>query len=208
NYSYLSKIREVVKKHKRKYDFVIVCGGGSLARKYISALEKDGKNKKLWSFAGIAATRSNAKFVNYFFGKEPKKGIPTSVGQIKQRLKDEGIVITGALQYGKNSTSDSDSAKIAREIKAEFVNLTDVKGLYDKNPKKSKNAKLIKEITWKDFDKKARDLSYKPGQHFVLDQTASEIIKKSKIPTYIIQNPSDLDKFLKGEKFTGTIVRG
>ncbi len=50
-------------------------------------------------------------------------------------------------------------------------------------------------------------MKFKPGQHFVLDQTASVEIKKNKITTYILgQNINNLDNLLKGKKFKGTII--
>ena len=90
-----------------------------------------------------------------------------------------------------------------------LVNLTNVFGLHDKNPKKFKNAKFISKITWKDFDKMANESEFKPGQHFVLDQSASKIIMNDKIKTYIIgSNMKHLDNLLNNRKFRGTIIEG
>jgi uridylate kinase len=38
--SFLRAFRQVIKKNTNKCKFVIVCGGGSVARKYISALKE------------------------------------------------------------------------------------------------------------------------------------------------------------------------
>jgi uridylate kinase len=73
--SFLRKFREVIKKNTKHYKFVIVCGGGSVARKYISALKEEGKSDYLQSLAGIAITRVNARFMAYFFGQDPEFGI-------------------------------------------------------------------------------------------------------------------------------------
>ena len=55
----------------------------------------------------------------------------------------------------------------------------------------------------------ANKLKYQPGQHFVLDQTAAEIIMKNKIKTSIIgKNLKNLNNILKGKKFKGTIIQG
>ena len=67
--SYLKKFREVIKRNSRKYKFIIVCGGGSVARKYIYALREIGINETLQSMAGISATRTNARFMSYFSTK-------------------------------------------------------------------------------------------------------------------------------------------
>ena len=88
-----------------------------------------------------------------------------------------------------------------------FINLTNVSGLYDRNPKKFKNAKFIPKISWTNFYKIAVKMKFKPGQHFVLDQKASKMILKNKIPTYILgKNLNNLNNFLKNKKFKGTII--
>jgi uridylate kinase len=203
--TYLEKFKKVILKNKSKYKFIIVCGGGSIARKYISAINP--KHKKMQSLAGIAATRMNARFMNYFFNQEPKDGIPLKMQQVKDYLKKQDIIFCGALGYHPHQTSDSTSAQIAHELKTKFINLTNVKGLFTKNPKTNKDAKFIEKISWKNFDKIANKLKFHPGQHFVLDQKASKIIKENKIPTYILGlDTKQLDNFLNNKKFIGTTI--
>lgn len=207
NYKYLAEFKKVLKKNTKNYKFIVVCGGGSLARKYISAIEKANQNRKFQSLSGIAATRTNARFMNYFFGIEPIHGIPQTMKAVKKYLKKLDIIFCGALEYKPDQTSDSTAANISKKFKAEFINLTNVKGLYTKNPKKYKDAKFISKITWKEFNKRAQQIKFHPGQHFVLDQTASKLILKNKIPTYIIMNLNQLDNFLKNKKFIGTTIK-
>ena len=59
----LKSFREVIKKNTNKYKFVIVCGGGSTARKYINALKEDNKSDYLQSLIGISTTRLNARLI-------------------------------------------------------------------------------------------------------------------------------------------------
>lgn len=206
---YLGEFKKILKKNSKKYKFIVVCGGGSIARKYIHALKDIGISEKLQSLAGISATRMNARFMSYFFNQEPFKGIPQKMGEIHTYLKKQEIVFCGALEYRPKQTSDSTSAEIAKHFKCDFINLTNVAGLYDKNPKKFKNAKFISEISWKEFDRIANKMKYKPGQHFVLDQTASGIILKNKITTYIIgEDLKQLDNLLNNGKFKGTRIQG
>ena len=90
-----------------------------------------------------------------------------------------------------------------------FCNITNVPGLYDKDPRKFKNAKFISEISFGDFLRMANKVNYKPGQHFVLDQTAANMIMKNKITTYILgKDMGNLDNFLKRKKFRGTMIGG
>jgi len=208
NYSYLKKFKQVLEKHKRDYRFVVVCGGGSLARKYIGAIKREGLSEFHQSLAGISATRSNARFVSHFFGFDSMHGVPHTIGTVGKYLKKQGIVFCGALEYREDQTSDSVAAILAKKFKGEFVNLTNVKGLYDKDPNKHKNAKFISRISWKDFDEMIQKIKFKPGQHFVLDQSASKIIRQKKIPTHIIKDLSQLDKYLSWQKFVGTTIEG
>jgi uridylate kinase len=206
---FLKKFREVIKNNTEKYKFVIVCGGGSIARKYINALREIGVNEKLQSMSGISATRMNARFMTYFFGEDAGQGIPHDMKKVRNMLLRNNIVFCGALRYEPKQTSDATAAKLANYFKTEFINLTNVQGLHDKNPKKFKNAKFIPFISWKDFDRMANKEEYKPGQHFVLDQTASKIILKNKITTYILgKDLRQLNSLLKNRKFTGTVIKG
>ena len=207
---FLSQLKKVLKKNTNKYKFVVVCGGGSTAREYIKGLEKEKLSKKIFyqGLLGIATTRLNARFMTYFFGNDANKGIPHDMGEVKNMLKIYDIVFCGALRYAKEETSDGTSAKLANFFKTNFINITNVKGLYNKNPQKFKNAKFISRISWEEFHKMATKQTFKPGQHFVLDQSASKIIKKFKILTYIIgQDTKQLENVLKNKNFKGTLIK-
>lgn len=204
---FLEKFKKTLRKNYGKYKFIVVCGGGSIARKYIKLLEKQGKSRKEISLAGIRATRMNAKLLTQIFGKEANENIPKSMKEVKDNIKKNKVVFCGALRYAKNETSDGTAAKLAGYLNSEFINITNVDGLYTSNPKEDKNANFIASISWKDFEKMALKIKYRPGQHFVLDQNASIIIKRKKIKTYIIgQDMRNLDNFLRKKKFKGTTI--
>ena len=209
NVKFLKEFKKIILKNSKKHKFIIVCGGGSVARKYISGLKNLNVNEKLQSFAGISATRMNARFMNYIFKINSEKGIPHKMRTLKKYIKKQDVVFCGALEYKPDQTSDSTSAEIAKYFKSEFINLTNVQGLHDENPSKYKNAKFISKISWKEFDKIANKIKFKPGQHFVLDQKASIIIMENKITTYILgQNMKQLENLLNNKKFVGTTIRG
>ena len=210
DYSFLKKFEQVLRNNYKNYKFVVVCGGGSLARQYISSLQKEGKrsNKEL-SLAGIRATRMNAKFMMDFFGKESNDDLPESMRKVKGELGKNKVVFCGALRYAPDETSDGTAVKLANYLKTDFVNLTNVDGLYSSNPSTHKGAKFISNISWKNFESIAWKLKYKPGQHFILDQHASTLIKKHKIKSYILgKNLKNLNSLLNNKKFKGTIIQG
>jgi uridylate kinase len=206
---FLEKFRKVLLKNRKKYRFVVVCGGGSTARNYIKGLEDEKSRKKVYlqSMMGIASTRMNARFMTYFFGKDANRGIPHEMKEVKDSLRKNDIVFCGALRYEVDQTSDSTAVKLARFLRCDFVNLTNVKGLYEKNPKRFRSAKFIPEISSKDFLKRARKIEFHPGQHFVLDQTAARIVHKYGVRSFILGEDMDnLDRFLNGRHYVGTVI--
>src|SRR4030042_5496478 len=170
NTDFLEKFKEILLENSKEYKFIVVCGGGKTARNYINGFPNDPRIKKkqfFQVFLGIASTRLNARFMTYFFNEDANKGIPHNMEEVKKLLRKNSVVFCGALRYVKNETSDGTAAKLARFFNTKFINLTDVKGLYTKNPKKFRSAKFIPEISYKDFYKITKKIEYKPGQHFV-----------------------------------------
>jgi uridylate kinase len=202
----LEKFKKILLKNKN-YKFVVVCGGGNTARIYIKGI-KNKRNKILYqSLLGKALTRLNAKFMTYFFEKNANQIIPRDMLEVENLVKKHDVVFCGALRYGKNETSDATSAKLAHYFNTEFINLSNVTGLYDKNPKRFKNARFIPEISNNDFLKIANKIGFAPGQHFIIDKKAAKIIKKYNIRTFLLgPDMKNLDNLLNNQHFVGTII--
>ena len=207
NIEFLKDFKKILLKNQRKYKFVVVCGGGQTARTYINGLSET-KNKEFFQgLLGISTTRLNARFMTYFFGHDANKGMPHDMIDVGNLIRKHDIVFCGALRYAKHETSDGTAAKLARYFNTNFINMTNVSGLYDKNPKTHRSARFIPEISHEDFYKMAKKLTFKPGQHFVLDQEAARIIKKYNIKTYILGDDlKQFDNLLNGKHFIGTII--
>lgn len=205
---FLKDFKGLIDSHP-SHKFVIVTGGGSTARRYISSLRELHKKLKDQSMEGIAVTRLHAGFMAKIFGREANEIIPMNMKKVKNLLERNRVVFCGALRYKDRNTSDGTAADIATYLKCPFINLTNVKGIYTSNPKTNKNAKFIKRISWKKFNEMAQKIKYSAGQHFVLDQSAAKEIYKNKIPTYIVGSVSAIDKILKGKKeFGGSLISG
>lgn len=209
NFEFLERFKKEIERNYSKCRFVVVCGGGSVARKYINALRKDGKSEREMSLAGIRATRMNALFLMQFMGKSANKSLPGDMTDVENELRRNNVVVCGALRYADDETSDGTAAKLAHHLNCEFINMTNVKGLYSADPRKDKNAKFIPKISWKDFEKMALKIKFKPGQHFVLDQMAAKTIRKYSVSTYIINDKKgNITKIINGKNFIGTLVFG
>ncbi len=209
DYKFLKKFKKTILKFTKKYKFIIVCGGGKTARRYIYSLKKLKKDEKTQSIIGIEVTRLNARLLMHIFGTQANNHLPFNMKQVNNLLKKNNIVLCGGLRYANDETSDSTSAKLSSYFKTDFINITAVDGLFNKDPNKHKNAKLIQSISWNDFYKLANKTEFKPGQHFILDQNASKIIMENRIKTHII-GPSmrNFKRLLNNKSFRGTTIYG
>lgn len=199
---FLKEFKKVILKHAKKNKILLCTGGGVLARDYMHALDK--KESIVRSIMGVACTRLNAKLLALYIGN-CNDVIPTTIGEVKRMLRKQRIVIFGGITPGK--TSDSSTAEIAAEVGAKtMINLTNVNGLYDKDPKKYKYAKFIPKISHKEFKKIMDKVHEKPGQHFVLDSLAAKICQQKKINVIILKGTRNLEHYLGGKIFIGTII--
>jgi uridylate kinase len=206
--NFIQEFRRIILQHTKNNKFVVVCGGGTVARKYIDALKKDGKSDYLQSLAGISVTRLNARVMSYFFNHDPEKGIPHDMKHVENILSKNDVVFCGGLRYAPDQTSDTTAARLATHLKTSLINITNVKGLYSADPRKTKEAKFVPQISWAEFNKIANKIKFSAGQHFVLDQSAAEEILKKKITTYIIGTLRDLNHVLLKKEFVGTTISG
>ncbi|MBI5871608.1 UMP kinase [archaeon] len=205
DYKFLEKFRAVIRQYSKKYKFVIITGGGKTARNYMKVLSKEHASEKLLSLIGIMATKLNARLVAGFFKTAEK--VPETLTEVKNALNKKEIVICGAIGEKAGRTSDANAAEIAQAAKAKmFINITNVNGLYTKDPKKYKNAVFIPNISFKDFLAKTKKIKFEAGQHFVLDQEAAGIIRKAKIKTVILKGIKNLKACLANKKFVGTEI--
>lgn len=201
---FLNKLKEALLRLSEEHKLVVCCGGGYTARAYITALKEAGASNAVQDWMGIEVTRINARLVASFIGNA-NDVIPRSEDEVAALLEHYSIVVCGGLRPGQ--TSDGATAMIALRLKAKrMINMTNVDGLYDKDPRKYKNAKFIPEISHTDFLKMMEMVGQKPGQHFVLDKVAAEIAASEGMEVCILKGVENLDKCILGKKFKGTIV--
>ena len=200
--NFLKQIKKVVLSYSRTHKVVLVAGGGFIAREYISAL-KD-KNKLVKDLIGLESTILNAKLLASFIGK-CNQDIPRTLEETKDLLKSFNIVIASGFNPG--STSDGSAAVIADYLDAKlFINYTNVKGLFTKDPK-LKGAKFVSKISHKEFYKNyIVKFKEKPGQHFILDSLAAKVCRNADIDVVVLTGIKNLENCLKNKKFIGTLI--
>lgn len=201
NIQFLEEFTKIIKNQKGKQ--IIICtGGGKLARDYMAPLKPQGKI--IEDIIGIEATQLNALLVALLL--KTQKTIPRNYKELKPLLK-KNILVCGGFPEDLGTTSDGTAAEIAKMIHAKtLINITNVSGLYDKDPKKYKNAKLIPEITHKKFWEMIKKHNEKPGQHFVLDKHAAKVCRENNITIYILKGIRNIENALNKKKFSGTTI--
>jgi uridylate kinase len=207
DYDFIKGFKKLLMRNKDE-KFVVVCGGGKTARRYMGALRELGKGETIQSEIGIFVTRFHARFLMRIFGMIANHDLPYTLSKVKRLLLKNRVVFCGALRQNREQTTDSTSARIASYLNSSFVNITNVEGLFTKDPKKNKGARLISDISWADFNLIAQKIKYHPGQNFVLDQRAAVIIKKERITTFIVGSLSEFEKIINGKEFVGTKIEG
>ncbi len=199
--NFLKRFKALIKKYSKK-DFIIVCGGGRLARD----LQKKAKklksitNKDL-DWLGIYATRINALNLKKIFNLKEKIIINP-----KEKISfKENIRIAAGWKPG--FSTDYDAVLSAKNINAKTViNMTNVDYVYNKNPK-LKGAKPIKKTTWKELRKIVGN-QWKPGLNMPFDPIAAKQAEKLKLKIIIIgKSLENLKNVLENKEFKGTIIK-
>jgi uridylate kinase len=85
--------------------------------------------------------------------------------------------------------------------------MSNIKMAYDKDPKKHKDAKPIKEATWPEFRNIVGD-TWTPGLNVPFDPIASKRAEELGLKVVILDGKdlSNLRKHLRGGKFVGTVI--
>ncbi|MFW9773301.1 MAG: UMP kinase [Candidatus Heimdallarchaeota archaeon] len=205
DYNKITQFCEILKTSKDSGTLIIICGGGSLARNYIDAVRQVKGSETLCDLFGIEISRINAKLIIAYFQDFVYPQVPRSIEELSKALLFEKPIIMGGLQPGQSTTS------VALEV-ADFINasevviLTDVEGIYDKNPKKFSDAKLLKSITHnqlQDIILNTSDVNQAAaGEYRIFDTVSLQILKRSNMRVSIMSGKdlSEFKKFWSGEK--------
>lgn len=177
---------------------IVIAGGGTIARHYISHARSSGADESTLDELGIEISRLNAKLLIYALKNKAYSHPPTTLQEVRHAVDTGLIVIAGGLHPGQSTNGTA--ALIAEKIQAEqFLNATDVDGVYDMDPNKFKKAKKFKEIDMKNLKNMLVHEDSVAGGYDLMDIVALKIIERSKIKTRILKaNPKIIEKAVKG----------
>lgn len=207
NTAFLKKfIALVTKKVNKGARFILVTGGGVVARDYNAALRTLTKPSPAdLDWLGIAATKLNANLLKFAFGKLANSEVVTDpTGKIS--FTKPVLVVSG---WKPGRSSDYEAVILAERFGASsIINMSNIDYVYDKDPRKFKSAKKISLIDWNSFQKLV-GTKWVPGANVPFDPTATKYAKEHQ-QKVIILNGNDianLDQALSGKgKFKGTVI--
>ena len=205
---FAKKLSDTAIRLSENNEIIIVIGGGRLARKMIAEKKEaePGTPDYDLHLLGIEASRRNASIMIEELGERACSEIPKNSGDVKRLFGKGKIVVSGGFMPGP--TTDSVTLECAETVGADLAVIgTDVRGVYDRDPKKHADAKMIREIRASDLYSMVKS-STEPGTKTVVDPEAVKRIERTGIRTLVldIRDMENLRNAIKGSDFEGTEI--
>jgi uridylate kinase len=204
NHLFLKKLLKLINENNYKYRFILVVGGGKIARNYIRTAKKiTSINDEQADWLGISATRLNASLLKTILANKAYKNI---IQEPSDNVKTNKILVAGGYKPGRSSDDMAISLAIKHKAKI-VINMTNIDYVYDKDPNKYKDAKKITKLSWNNFlDIIGRE--WTPGKNTPFDPVASKLAQKNNINVVILNGNkiNNLNNYLQDKKFKGTII--
>jgi uridylate kinase len=204
--NFLKKFRALILSQiKKGRRFILITGGGRLCRDFQSALKQiSSPTPDEVDWIGISSTWLHADLVRLMFGKlanpniikDPNKKVPFA----------EKILVAGGWMPGRST--DDDAVRLAKAYgAASVINLFDQDFVYNKDPRKYPDAKIIKKLPWKEF-RKIVGSKWNPGKNAPFDPIAAKLAQKNRLRVIVAngKNLKNLKDILEGKKFKGTVI--
>ena len=203
---FLRRFRSLIIRHVKKgRKFIIIVGGGRTCRKYQAAAKDISKaTREDLDWIGIHTTRLNAHLLRTMFRDIAH---PVVIRHYDEKIHSQKPVIIGA-GWKPGWSTDYDAVMWAKNFKLRAVlNLSNIDYVYDKDPKYHRDAKRFERISWKDFMRLVGS-KWISGLNLPFDPIASKEAQRLGLKVVIMngRNLANLESFLDGKKFKGTII--
>lgn len=206
---YIKKFYKFIRKQvsEKNRRFLIIIGGGLLSRAYRDAGAKITEHALTvddLDWLGIHATRLNAHLFRTIF-RDLAHTVVTDNYDIILKT-DRPIMIAAGWKPGWST--DYGAAILAQDYNSKIIlKLSNVSHVFDKDPRKFKDAKAFDKISWNDY-RNLFEKAWTPGKHSPFDPVASKVAADSGTKVIYLDGRDfgSVDKALNGEKFVGTVI--
>jgi uridylate kinase len=187
--------------------FIIITGGGKLARRYADAAKQvsDLDNEDL-DWLGIHATRLNGHLLRTVFKDIAHPVMITNPDDILDAPKDAPLIV--AAGYRPGASTDLRAVQIADRVGAKkVINLSNIEYVYTADPRTNPDAIKIEDITWEEFRKLIPE-KWDPGLSSPFDPIAAKEAQLKDIEVACIDGAQldSLTNYLHGTAFIGTRI--
>jgi uridylate kinase len=207
NSELIGKYCELLKTlRKQGHEVAAVVGGGKLAREIISVAKDLGLNTQAQDELAISVSRLFAQLLLEKLRDSACEKIAVTLDEAAECLKQGKIALMGGLKPG--ITTDAVAVLVAERVNAELlVKGTDQDGVYDKDPRKHKDAMKLDHLFLDDLGKVLELDKHEAGIHQVIDPVAITILKRRRMKLVVVNgfNPENVLAAVNGENVGTTI---
>ena len=205
---FLKGFAAAVRKLKKEgHEVHIVGGGGMLCKSYVAAAKEFGLEDTALDVIGMKAGRFNALAVIAALNDIAYPVPPENFDDIGKALSSGKVIVLGGLLPGQ--THDAVAVQLAGYVKADIlIKGTNVEGIYEKDPKKHKDAKRLEKISHERLFEIASHDIFVAGTSSIIDPQAALLLRRSNIKTLVvnIHDTKNLMDAIHGKGFVGTEI--
>ena len=203
---FLTAFKNLILSHLDNYQqFIIITGGGKTARNYQQAARdiRHVPNDDL-DWLGIHSSRLNGHLMRTIFKEQADPQMLTNKRDLVARQAK--ILVGAGFTPGNSTDYVATLCAQAYDVKT-IVNLSNITHVYNSDPATHANAKPLETISWKSFSKLVSG-DWAPGANYPFDPVATKLARELSLEVVVMKGTDlkNLDAYLKGERFVGTII--
>jgi uridylate kinase len=203
----MSKYADLLRTLKEQgHEIAVVVGGGQLAREFITIAKKLGLDEQAQDEIAISVSRLFAQLLLKKIGGIGCSKIVLTLDDAVKFLSEGRIVVMGGLKPG--ITTDTVAALVAERVGATFlVKGTDQDGVFDKDPRKHKDALKLDHLFFDDLCRVFELDKHEAGMHQIIDPVAIGVMKRGRMKLVVVNgfDPENILAAVNGEN-VGTLI--
>ena len=198
--------RFIIERIAKDERFILIAGGGKVARKYQQAaadISEIDDEEKDW--LGVHSTRLNAHLLRTIFKRQAHPRILTNLDE--HINFQEGILIGAGWKPGWST--DYIAVRLAEQYGGHsIINLSNIEYVYSEDPRINPDATRYETISWPDF-RRIVGTTWHPGMSAPFDPIASREAARLALSVAILsgRNLENLNHYLEGKAFQGTLIQ-
>lgn len=171
--------------------FIIAPGGGKTSRRYASALQEFVSDAAAHDRLGIAACSLNGALLSELFKDNDSVLVRPDPELYEPGASSDRVAVRTAIKHGASKV----------------INLSNISHVYTDDPNTNPDAQKITSISWADF-RKLIPKEWTPNLSSPFDPEAAKLAEQHNITVATIhgQHLDEVEKFLQGEPFEGTVI--